>query len=295
MQPAAAGALLVDKKTGMTSHDIVAAVRRMTGIRRVGHAGTLDPFATGLVVLLIGRATRFFDLLAPLVKQYVVTVQFGARSTTGDIDGVIEPVPGRVSAAALAAALPSFRGQITQRVSAYSAVKQGGERLYKKARRGEAVTLPERLVEVHSLETLAFDEDSQRAQLRVVCSKGTYIRSLAEDIGAALGTAAYAATLRREAVGDFKVSRAVTVDRLQEMQPEALLSGANPSFLSCVGALYFLPVRELNTDEAAAVTNGRCIDGDEGGPVVLTRAGETVAVYRPAAAAGQMRPLVVMV
>ncbi len=287
------GVLLVDKQAGITSHDAVAALRRLAGIRRVGHAGTLDPFASGLLLILVGRATRFFDLLAPLAKKYKVLAQFGARSTTGDIAGEITPVPGAVTEAGLKVVLPRYTGTIIQRVPAYSAVRQGGERLYKMARRGEPVAPPLRQAVVHSLKLESFDEAAQQARLAVSCAKGTYIRSLVEDIAGALGAGAYAAALRRVGVGNFKVEDAATLDTLAQFERGALLGWRNPSFLSPVSALYFLPVRELEAIEMEAVKSGCFLTGDETGPVLLTSAGSLLAVYQPAGR-GRIRPQVVL-
>ncbi len=285
----ACGVLLVDKQAGITSHDAVAAVRRMSALGRAGHAGTLDPFASGLLLILVGKATRFFDLLAPLVKKYEVEAQFGARSTTGDVTGEITPVPGAVTRDEVMGVLPCFTGRMIQRVPAYSAVRRGGTRLYKLARQGKPVTPPLRQVVVHSLELESFEEDGQRARLAVTCAGGTYIRSLVEDIGGALGSAAYAAALRRAAIGKFRAEDAAPLRRLASLPPAQLFGRHNPSFLSPVSALYFLPVRELDASEIQAVRDGRFLTGNETGPVLLISAGDALAVYRGALAAQRLR------
>lgn len=288
------GILLVDKPAGATSHDVVDRVRRLTGIRKVGHGGTLDPFATGLLLVLVGKATRLFDLLTPLKKEYRVTVQFGAASTTGDVDGDIAPSGGSINKAELEAALPQFQGLITQQVPAYSAVKKDGEPLYRKARRGDVFELPTREVEVFSLALAAFDGEKQQAVLEVACSKGTYIRKLCEDIGSALDTGAYAAALRRTAIGEHRAGKASSLESLEAMPRQALLTGDNPSFLSCLPALYFLPMREVGQRQLEAVATGRPIEGGETGPVRLTAGGRLVAVYGPGES-GYIRPLVVLI
>lgn len=296
-QPEAAslcGILLVDKPAGETSHDVVDRVRRLTGIRKVGHGGTLDPFATGLLLVLVGKATRLFDLLAPLQKEYRVTVQFGAASTTGDVDGEIAPSGGSIKRFELEAALPQFLGLITQQVPAYSAVKKDGEPLYRKARRGDVFELPTREVEVFSLALAAFDGEKQQAVLEIACSKGTYIRKLCEDIGSALETGAYAAALRRTAIGDHRAGNASSLESLEELPRQSLLTGDNPSFLSCLAALYFLPMREVGQRQLEAVAAGRPIEGGETGPVRLTAGGRLVAVYGPGES-GYIRPLVVLI
>lgn len=291
----ASGVLLVDKQPGASSHDVVDRVRRLTGIKKVGHGGTLDPFATGLLLVLVGKATRLFDFLVTLSKEYLVTVQFGATSTTGDIDGVITPSTGGVNEPALRGVLPKFTGVFEQQVPIYSAVKTAGEPLYKKARRGEKVETPVRQVEVHSLKLESFDAGSQQAVLAVTCSKGTYIRQLCEDMGAALGTGAYAAKLRRTAIGNLSVDDARTVDGLKSVPAGALLTGDNPSFLSCLGALYFLPVREVEDSDIQAIAHGRRIKGKEAEAVRLASGGRLVAVYGPSDESGYLRPLVVLI
>ena len=292
------GVILFDKGAGMSSHDAVDLVRRLSGIRRVGQCGTLDPLATGLLLLLVGKATRFFDLLAPLEKEYLVTMQFGARSTTGDVTGEILPVGGKaggkVTETGLRTVLPGFTGMIKQRVPAYSAVKQQGVPLYRKARRGQKVIPPVREVQIHSIGLEGFDASRQQAVLTVRCSKGTYIRTLCEDIGEARGTSAYAAGLRRTAVGDLLVADAATTEELSGLPAGSLLSVNNSSFLSCLSALYFLPVRELSATETHAVGHGQAIAGNEQGPVCLVADGKLLAVYGPRGDEGVIRPMVVM-
>ena len=291
---AGCGVLLVDKPPGKSSHDIVYALRRLTGIKKIGHGGTLDPFATGLMLMLVGKATRLFDFLLPLEKQYRVTAQFGATSTTGDIDGEIITLEGKVDEGALLRILPDFMGKIEQRVPAYSAVKVDGVPLYRHTRAGRETRRPLREVEVIRLNLVSFDTGRQQAVFDVNCSKGTYIRQLCEDIGAALGTGAYAASLRRTAVGDLRVDMASGIEELTAMPRRTLLSMDNPSFISCLGALYFLPVRELDENEEETVRNGRLLKGAQLTPVRLARQGSLMAVYGPADDAGVIRPLVVL-
>jgi tRNA pseudouridine55 synthase len=196
---AAPAVLLVDKPAGPTSHDIVAEVRRERG-QKTGHAGTLDPFATGLLIVLLGReATRLQARFMELPKTYRVVARFGATSTTGDPDGEITET-GVVPAAPLE--LP--QGEILQRPPAYSAVKVGGERAYRRARRGEDVVVPERFVTIHRFTELSRQGD--RVELEVECSSGTYVRSLVADLGDA-----YCESLRRTAIGSFSVDEAGTL------------------------------------------------------------------------------------
>jgi tRNA pseudouridine55 synthase len=186
--------LLCDKPAGVTSHDVVAQVRRERGAK-AGHAGTLDPFATGLLLVLLGRATRLQRFLVGLPKTYLATARLGWRSSTGDPDGELSET-GR-----LPAALELPTGTVRQRVPMTSAVRVGGERLYKKAHRGEVVETPERDVQVHRAELLS--SDGEHAHYEIECSAGTYVRTLVETLGDA-----YCSDLRRTAIGPFSVENA---------------------------------------------------------------------------------------
>ncbi len=210
------GVLLIDKPAGMTSHDVVAAVRRALGGVKTGHAGTLDPFATGLLLVLVGRATRIQRHLMELPKSYVTVARLGATSSTGDPEGEItetghmppDPPP-----------LP--RGEIRQRPPIYSAIKIGGERAYRRARRGEDFEMPERIVTVHRFEQLwrepaAPPQKPARAAFLIECSSGTYVRSLIADLGDA-----YCEELRRTAIGPFDVHDAVAPPRRGEPWEDA--------------------------------------------------------------------------
>jgi tRNA pseudouridine55 synthase len=198
------GVLLIDKPVGASSHDVVAAVRRSLGGVRTGHAGTLDPFATGLLLVLVGRATKAQRRLMELPKRYETVAALGALSSTGDVEGEIT-VTGRLPAEP--ARLPT--GEVRQRPPAYSAVKIRGERAYKRARRGETLEMPERIVTVHSFRELwrepaAAPGQPARAAYEIECGSGTYVRSLIADLGDA-----YCLELRRTAIGPFEVSDAV--------------------------------------------------------------------------------------
>lgn len=252
--------VLVDKPAGCTSFDVVRQVKR--GLSdKVGHAGTLDPFATGLLLLLVGQATRVSSLLMDLPKEYVVRVQFGATSSTGDPDGAIEETGGTVGAAEVVAALDSFRGVITQRVPMTSAVKVGGERLYKKAHRGEEVETPMRKVVVYDLTLVDFAVETQHADLIARVSKGTYIRRLAQDLGQVLGVGAYASSLRRTGVGTLSVDDAIPPDAVE---PSRLMA-VDSSCLSVSAALRHLPSVMLAGAEAARAANGGEARGGPGG------------------------------
>lgn len=252
--------VLVDKPIGPTSFDVVRMARR--GLRdKVGHAGTLDPFASGLLLVLVGQATRTSNLLMALPKEYEVEVQFGAVSTTADPTGDIRQTGGRVQAAQISAALEGFRGKITQRVPMTSAVKVAGEALYRKAHRGETVETPEREVMIYELTLLGFDEEAQKARLRAVTGSGTYVRSLAEDLGKVTGSGAYAASLRRTRSGGFSVQDALGPD---ELSPERYLAGGR-GVLTLDEALAFLPVYEVGDRDAHLAANGNSLHGAPNG------------------------------
>ena len=243
------GILLLDKPIGPTSHDAVARVRRAAGLRRVGHAGTLDPLASGLLLLGLGPAARFLEYLVGLDKSYETTIRLGQSTTTYDAEGeVTAERPVDVSAAQLAAALDAFRGPIRQRVPPHSAVKRDGRPLYESARRGVTLDLPEREVVIHALDLLAFDPPF--VSLRVACSSGTYIRSLAHDLGAALGSGGHVAALRRTAVGAFAVTSAVPLDALT---PESVAAALLPP----EAAVQHLPRIEVGESEAIRLSLGQ--------------------------------------
>jgi tRNA pseudouridine55 synthase len=211
------GLLLVDKPAGVTSHDVVNAVRRATGERRTGHAGTLDPFATGLLVVLAGRATRLIPHVSGDPKVYEATVRFGAETDTEDLLGAViaeAPPPAR---AAVESAIPSLTGWLEQVPPAYSAKRVQGRRAYDLAREGATVTLAPARVRVDVWELLAWrDGPPAEADVRVTCGGGTYIRSLARDLGRAVGSAAHLSALRRARSGVFDVADAVPLARVRD-------------------------------------------------------------------------------
>lgn len=239
--PAASGVLLCDKRAGVTSHDEVARVRRERG-GKAGHAGTLDPFATGLLIVLLGRATRLQRYLLPLPKTYRAVARLGWRSSTGDPDGELTEtgvVPTELS-------LP--QGKVSQRVPLTSAVKVGGERLYKRAHRGEVIETPVRGVEVYRAELVG--ESAGKAEFEIECSAGTYVRTLIETLGDA-----YCEELRRVAVGPFRV---------EDVRAEPL---------PVEEALAFLPERRLDRTEVSRVGNGVPIAAGEADGALLPRSG----------------------
>lgn len=212
LEPAA---VLVDKPAGWTSFGVVKKVRWAVGVKKVGHAGTLDPMATGLLIVLVGRgATRQQDRFMGLPKVYTGTVRLGQTTASYDADAEVEEErdASHVTDDQIEAALVDFRGEILQRPPIFSALKRGGERLYKKARRGETVEIEPRPTTVYSYEVTGRRGDD--VDVRVECSKGTYIRSLAHDLGQALGVGGHLVALRREAIGPFEVREAWALDAL---------------------------------------------------------------------------------
>lgn len=275
-------AWLVDKPAGPTSHDVVAQIRRRLPRKtKVGHAGTLDPFATGLLVVLAGRATRLARLLSDRPKRYRATVRLGYRSATGDPEGPITPGGPVPPLDGLQEVLAGLSGEQLQRVPAHAAVRVGGERLYAKARRGEVVDRPERPVVVYDLRLAAVDREAGDIVIDTHVSKGTYVRQLASDIGDALGCGGYCLELRRTAVGGLSVDDAVAPDDVDPGDGIPLLR-----------LLEHMPVRELNAEELAHVLHGRPVPGDGVGEVVLAAGGEVAAVAR--AADGLLRPAIVL-
>lgn len=228
-----AGALLIDKPSGITSNSALKVVKKMPELEghKAGHVGTLDPFATGLLMVLIGFATSFQRGVQQLDKHYVTEVQFGATSNTGDTEGEIETSGSTVAREQIDSELASFVGELKQQVPIFSAVKVDGERLYKKARRGETsetVDMPVRVVKIDSIEILNFNEDKQTATLDIKCGKGTYIRQLVADIGEQIGVGAFCLGLRRLSIGPFTVEDAITLDRLDRLTGPRELSGFKP-------------------------------------------------------------------
>jgi tRNA pseudouridine55 synthase len=214
------GLVVVDKPGGMTSHDVVARVRRLAGTRKVGHAGTLDPMATGVLVVGVEKATRLLGYLAATDKEYAATIRLGQSTSTDDAEGQITGTApaGEVAAEALAAAVAGLTGQIRQVPPVVSAIKVGGQRAYRLTRAGAAPDLPPRPVTVHEFTVTAVrrDGDLLDVDATVCCSSGTYIRALARDLGAALGTGGHLTRLRRTRVGGYRAEDARTLEQLAE-------------------------------------------------------------------------------
>ena len=246
------GVLLLDKPVGPSSSTMLQAVKRLLNAEKAGHAGTLDPLASGLLPLLFGEATKFAQFALDSIKEYRAQVRLGVSTDTGDAEGrILERRAVDVGDAALAEALARFRGPIVQVPPMYSALKQGGQPLYAMARAGKSVERAPRNVTVHELELL--ERAGDVLHLRIRCSKGTYVRQLAVDLGLALGTVAHLEALRRTAVGAFRLDRAVTLDDLQALGEKARLAWLLPAD-SLLGDL---PRLELPEDLAARFLNGQ--------------------------------------
>jgi len=253
------GILLVNKATGMTSHDVVDKVRRITGQRQVGHAGTLDPLASGLLVVCLGKATKVTNYLAGREKSYRAVVRLGRTSNTYDSEGLDES-PAAVNVAGITrdridAVLDTFRGSIEQQVPLYSAVHVDGQRLHEKARRGEHVEAPSRTVTISSLTVVEYN--SPDLTIDVTCSKGTYIRSLAHDIGQALGCGAYLHDLRRTAADNLTIGDALTLEDIASRWTSQQLRDD----LLSIGEALRLPALIVDEDGFEAVSNGKEFKG----------------------------------
>lgn len=247
------GIVVVDKPSGITSHDVVARCRRVFGTRKVGHAGTLDPMATGVLVIGIERATKILGLLTATDKSYAATVRLGRSTTTDDAEGdVLQDVSAvEVAEAAIRAEIAGLRGTIAQRPSAVSAIKVGGKRAYQLARDGHEVELAARSVRVDRFDVLGIRRDGPFVDLdvEVDCSSGTYIRALARDLGAALGVGGHLTALRRTRVGGYGLEHARTLDEL----------GENPSLSYNLdeACLLAFPRRDITNEQADDASHGR--------------------------------------
>jgi tRNA pseudouridine55 synthase len=270
MTPQPDGLLLIDKPAGITSHDAVDHVRRSLGVRKVGHAGTLDPMATGLLLMGVGRATRLLRFLGDLPKEYEGAAVLGVETDTLDADGVVVRKDAEAAAAvtedALRAAMAALVGEIEQTPPAYSAVKVRGERLYRSARRGELREAPARTVRVDAFDLTSLSRPAFAFHVR--CSGGTYVRSLVRDVGSALGCGAHLSRLRRTAIGRFRAEDGRAPD------------DPGPP-LDPVAAVEHLPSVALSADEAVAASYGRVLGpaGIDGPYRVHGQDGALVGIY----------------
>jgi tRNA pseudouridine55 synthase len=270
------GLLLVDKPAGVTSHDVVLLARRATGEWRIGHGGTLDPFATGLLVLLLGRATRLLPYLDGEPKVYRATVRFGAETETEDLHGAVTRSAPAPAHDAVLAALPRLTGEIDQVPPAYSAKRVDGRRAYDAARAGQAVELAPVRIRVDAWEPLGWDGDD--LDVRITCGGGTYVRSLARDLGRLVGSAAHLVALRRERSGPFSVDDAASVEQLKAgdasvLPPLRALAGMAQEAID--GEAVRRIVRGIDVPASVPGSFGALVSGDNGALVaVAERRGE---------------------
>ena len=304
------GILIIDKPEGWTSHDVVARARRVLREKRIGHTGTLDPFATGVLVLLVGRATRLAQFLAGAEKEYLATLRLGFATDTGDLTGVRRAGEWSADCASLkledlAAALAPLRGEFEQVPPMYSAKKIAGKKLYELARKGEEIERKAVPVRVSEFEIFVDEnEDSLKpngdgtcdVRARVVCSAGTYVRALAESVGENLNTGAHLAALRRTRAGEFSLERAVSLEELPK-----LVEAGIEFLLPLETALPQLPSAHLTAEEArrvrhgAAVASGDRAVGEDGAQVALfDEQGGLLAVGTYDARASTLRPRVML-
>jgi tRNA pseudouridine55 synthase len=279
MTPRVEGLMLVDKPSGVTSHDVVDVVRRSLRTRKIGHAGTLDPMATGLLILGVGRATRLLRYLGDLSKSYAATGRLGEETDTLDADGqIVRSAPVDVSRAEIEGACAALVGDSLQTPPAYSAVKFGGRKLYEAARKGDALEAPARRIRVEAFEVSAFD--GRDVDVRITCSGGTYVRVLVADVGRALGCGAHLVRLRRTAIGPFRV---------EDARPPGV---GEP--LPIERAIGHLPSVHLDAEEARAASHGRLLGpaAIDGPYAVFGPDGALKGIYRDAG--GSARPEVVL-
>jgi tRNA pseudouridine55 synthase len=281
---AISGALVVDKPVGMTSHDVVQAIRNGTGLRRAGHTGTLDPRASGVLVILVGPAVRLSEYVSASDKRYQAIIRLGGTTDTYDAEGQFTPTkdPSSITEAEFDEALKGFVGEIEQTPPPYSAVKVQGRKAYEMARKGEEIALEPRTITVHHLEVLEWTPPE--VVIDVHCSSGTYVRSLANDLGKKLGCGAYLVGLRRTKSGKFTLRDSVPLRKLQE----AFTAGNWYQYLiPAAEALGDWHAVELNPDEVEAVRHGHRVKAKEADTVHekvrgVSTQGELVALMVPA-------------
>lgn len=269
------GFLNVYKPKGKTSHDVVAIFRRITKIKQIGHTGTLDPFAEGVLPICIGKATRLIEYLKD-DKAYIGTVQLGSSTTTYDTEGeIVKTSSETVSIDDIESALKSFRGEIEQIPPIYSAIKVNGKKLYEYARKGEKVKIEPRKVAINELRILNYNQETRQLELLIDCSKGTYIRSIANDLGEKLGIYGHLIKLVRIKAGDFRLENAVKLDDLST--PEQV----EKNLIYPLSCLIEYPKYELNPNELEKISHGMSIQPknfDRQGLVLLTHNNKLVAV-----------------
>ena len=295
------GFVVIDKPAGITSHDVVSRVRRILGTRKVGHTGTLDPFATGVLPVAVNDGTKAIPFLDEGIKCYQAVMQLGVSTDTLDLTGVVvgEADWGTVSRSGIEAVLQEFTGHLSQIPPMYSAIKRDGQPLYKLARQGQTVERTPRDIEIYSLELLSFAPPF--VGFRVACSRGTYVRTLADDMGRRLGCGAALKELRRTASGPFDISMAVSLDGLEQAVRNGSLTELT---ISPSTALNHLPNLVLNESGLALVRHGRSPgwhnldapdipESSDDGLVRLTHGGELVAVAH-CQVSGEAEPQVIL-
>jgi tRNA pseudouridine55 synthase len=279
--PPVPGLIVVDKPQGITSHGVVARMRRICGTRKVGHGGTLDPMATGVLIVAVGKATRLLTYVSGLDKSYAATIRLGQATVTDDAEGdVTESIDASaVEDAAIRDGLAAMTGEIDQVPSAVSAVKIDGQRAYKRVRDGETVELKPRRVTIAAIaiEAIRRERGFVDVDVDVSCSSGTYIRAIARDLGTALGVGGHLTALRRTRIGDFGIDAAATLETLAERAEAGEPVGALTMGES---AARLMPVRTATEAEAKALSYGKPLDaaGIEGRYAVLDEAGDLLAV-----------------
>ncbi|PKQ09680.1 MAG: tRNA pseudouridine(55) synthase TruB [Alphaproteobacteria bacterium HGW-Alphaproteobacteria-12] len=292
---AISGWVVVDKPSGPTSSDVVNKVRRLFNAQKAGHAGTLDPLATGILPVALGEATKTVPFVIDATKSYRFTIRFGEATATDDAEGeVTAHSPHRPSDGEIEAALAAFRGLIEQVPPAFSAIKVDGKRAYAMARAGESVALKPRPVTIHDI-TLVSRPDPDHAELEISCSKGTYVRSLARDLALALGTVGHVSALRRTRHGPFCEAAAIPLDKLCALGHIAPAPGSGAHLLPLETALDDIPAQAVSGEDAARLRKGQgvLLRGRDApilsGSVLATHRGNPVALteYRQ----GELRPL----
>ena len=249
------GILIIDKPAGITSHDVVSRVRRILRTQRIGHTGTLDPFATGVMVVLVGQATRLAQFLDKDEKEYEAVVRFGFETDTGDRTGSPkpnDPNPRSLSVGEVRSVLDNFRGEIMQTPPMYSAKKVDGKRLYEHARKGENIERKSVAVTIYELELIGEPQGGD-VGIKVTCSAGTYIRTMAEEIGREAGSAAHLAVLRRTRAGKFTINQSLTLEQLEQLEQ---LDDPSSRLIAMKDAVSHLPTMTLPVDRIERTKNG---------------------------------------
>lgn len=268
------GFLNIYKPKGLTSHDVVARLRKITKVRQIGHTGTLDPFATGVLPICIGKATRLIEYLDD-DKEYLATVQFGKNTATYDLEGKITATfDKKVTEEDVKNALKDFEGEISQIPPIYSAIKVNGKKLYDYARQGQDIEIKPRKVTISKIELKEFDKTSQSAKITIACSKGTYIRSIAYDLGAKLGCGGYLTALERTQAGKFQVNTAIKLEDLTEVS-QIVENLINPLDMLSI------PIHNLSENERERVSHGMSIcnsDFPDSDIVILSYGGRIYAI-----------------